>query len=301
MEDILSLKPQDLSVAQVHGYLLAAVAPRPIAFASTINLKGEVNLSPFSFFNVFSANPPIMIFSPARRGRDNTVKHTYLNVKQVPEVVINIVNHDMVEQMSLASTEYGDGVNEFIKAGFTQSASNQVKPPRVTEAPVSFECGVQEVVELGSDGGAGNLVICRVLEMHIKKEFLTEDQRLDTTRLDLVARMGGNWYCRATPSSLFEVPKPLTTKGIGVDQLPISVLQSEILTGNNLGRLGNLERLPSPEELEQVGASAEVKAVIQDVPAAEQRKALHRLAQAALADHDSTRALALVVWADQLA
>ncbi len=300
MSDIISLKPEDLSVPQLHGYLLASVAPRPIAFASTINSEGQVNLSPFSFFNVFSANPPIMIFSPARRGRDNTVKHTYLNVKEVAEVVINVVSHSMVEQMSLSSTEYDSGVDEFVKSGLTAVASNQVKPPRVSEAPVAFECSVEQVLALGQEGGAGNLVICKVLEMHLKKEFLQENGSLDTTRLDLVARMGGNWYCRASGSALFEVPKPLASKGIGVDQLPLSVRNSEVLTGNNLGRMGNLESLSTPEELQAVAESQEVLKLLKHKPKEEHLQALHKLAQEALNNYQNRRALALVIWADQL-
>lgn len=299
MSDILSLKPQDLTVPQLHSYLLAAVAPRPIAFASTINKQGQVNLSPFSFFNVFSANPPIMIFSPARRGRDNTVKHTYLNVKEVDEVVINIVNHAMVEQMSLSSTEYEADIDEFVKSGLTAIDSNQVKPPRVAESPVAFECQVQQVLELGHEGGAGNLVMCKVLEMHIKKEFLLEGGSLDTTRLDLVARMGGNWYCRASGSALFEVPKPLATKGIGVDQLPHSAKQSSVLTGNNLGRLGNLESLPSPEELQEVAQSQDLVSLLENTPLEEHQTAVHKLAQKALEAQDNRRALALIILADQ--
>lgn len=300
MEEVVSIKPQDLTVPQVHGYLLAAVAPRPIAFASTINQQGQVNLSPFSFFNVFSANPPVMIFSPARRGRDNTVKHTYTNVKDVPEVVINIVNHPMVEQMSLSSTEYPQEVDEFQKAGFTPTPSNQVSPPRVAEAPVAFECQVQQVIELGSEGGAGNLVICKVVEIHIQKQYLDENKRLDTTKLDLVARMGGNWYCRATGEALFEVAKPLTSQGIGVDQLPTSVQKSEILTGNNLGRLGNLERLPTTEELAEVAQSKEVVVLLRSNPHEKHQSVIHQLAQQALERREIQKALALVIWADQL-
>ena len=204
----MKIDPANLPTAELHSYLLAAVAPRPIAFASTIDEKGNVNLSPFSFFNVFSANPPVMIFSPARRGRDNTTKHTYENLLKVPETVINIVNHAMVEQMSLASTEYAKGVNEFAKAGFTQIDSDKVKPPRVGEAPVAFECMVDDIIELGQEGGAGNLMISRVVMLHIQDEYLGANGKLDTTKLDLVGRMGGSWYCRASGDALFEIPKP---------------------------------------------------------------------------------------------
>lgn len=241
---MLTIDPKEIPVPQLHGYLLSAVAPRPIAFASTIDADGNVNLSPFSFFNVFSANPPIAIFSPARRGRDNTTKHTYENVKQHPEVVINVVNHAIVQQMSLSSTEYADGVNEFTKAGLTEQASEIVMPPRVAESPVQMECKVLEVKELGANGGAGNLVICEVVKIHIHEKYLDENQKLDTEKLDLVGRMGANWYVRANGEALFEVAKPLTTLGIGVDQIPEDIRNSTILTGNNLGQLGNVEALP---------------------------------------------------------
>ena len=241
MKNITSLDPNSLSASQVHKILLTAVAPRPIAFASTIDAEGNVNLSPFSFFNVFSANPPIMIFSPARRVRDNTAKHTLENVKEVKEVVINTVNFPIVEQMSLSSTEYSEGVNEFEKAGFTQIPSEVIQPPRVGEAPISFECTVDKVIELGNDGGAGNLVISRVQRIHINDDYLNEKGDLDTQKLDLVARMGESWYCRANGDALFEIPKPIFNKGIGVDQLPTHVLKSTVLNGNHLGRLGNLE------------------------------------------------------------
>lgn len=236
--------PSEVSVAELHGYLLSAVAPRPIAFASTIDAEGNPNLSPFSFFNVFSANPPVAIFSPARRGRDNTTKHTYENVKIHPECVINIVNYNMVEQMSLSSTEYGAGVNEFEKAGFTMLASEDVKPFRVAESPVQLECKVTEVKELGQNGGAGNLVFCEVVKIHIQEEYLNEAGKLDTEKLDLVGRMGANWYVRANGEALFEIAKPLTTLGIGVDQIPADIRNSNVLTGNNLGQLGNVESLP---------------------------------------------------------
>ncbi len=244
---IKTIDPKEISVPELHGILLSAVAPRPIAFASTIDEGGNVNLSPFSFFNVFSANPPVLIFSPARRGRDNTTKHTYENVKKIKEVVINVVNYPIVEQMSLSSTEYEEGVNEFVKAGLTQIASEKVRPPRVGEAPVSFECTVTEVKELGDEGGAGNLVICQVELIHIHEQYLDASGKLDTQKLDLVARMGGSWYCRASGDAMFEIPKPVFTKGIGVDTLPKHIQESDVLTGNNLGRLGNAEQIPSKE------------------------------------------------------
>lgn len=238
------INPKEVSVGKMHSYLLGAVAPRPIAFASTIDNEGNINLSPFSFFNCFGANPPILIFSPARRGRDNTTKHTYENVLEVPEVVINIVNYDMVQQMSLASTEYAKGVNEFTKAGLTAVASSVIKPPRVGEAPVAFECKVLQVIPTGIEGAAGNLVICEVIMAHIKDEILDEEGKIDPFKIDAVARMGGDWYCRASGESLFKVPKPLDKLGIGIDQLPEGIRTSKIFTGNDLAMLANVERLP---------------------------------------------------------
>ncbi|MGY5846282.1 flavin reductase family protein [Salegentibacter sp. HM20] len=246
---MLSIDPREISTGKLHQYLLGAVGPRPIAFASTVDEQGRVNLSPFSFFNVFGSNPPTLIFSPARRGRDNTVKHSYTNVKAVPEVVINIVNYDIVQQMSLSSTEYAEGVNEFEKAGLTMLPSDLVKPPRVAESPVQFECKVKEVVELGQEGGAGNLVICEVVKMHIKEEILDESGFIDQHKIDQVARMGGNWYTRAN-MGMFEVPKPLSTLGIGVDAIPEEIRWSNSLTGNDLGKLGNVEALPQNEEID---------------------------------------------------
>ena len=244
-----SFIPSEISVPQLHGILLGSVGPRPIAFASTINQEGVPNLSPFSYFNVFSANPPILIFSPARRGRDNTTKHTYENAKAHPEVVINIVNYDMVEQMSLSSTEYPEGVNEFDKSGLTGIPSDLVKPLRVKESPVQYECRVNEIVELGEGGGAGNLVICEVLKIHVREDLIDEDLKIDQTAIDQVGRMGGNYYVRAHGSALFEVEKPLRTLGIGVDQIPEDVKNSPILTGNDLGKLGNVEELPDETEV----------------------------------------------------
>ena len=267
-----TIDPQAVSTAALHGYMLGAVTPRPIAFASTIDSAGNVNLSPFSFFNVFSANPPIMIFSPARRGRDNTTKHTYENVLQVKEVVINIVNYDIVQQMSLSSTEYGKGVNEFEKAGLTPLASQTIKPPRVAESPVQFECRVNEVISLGTQGGAGNLVICEVLKMHINEAVLDTDGKIDPVKLDAVSRMGGNWYSRAK-QGMFEVPKPLSTLGIGFDQLPKAVCTSKFLTGNDLAMLANIEVLPKGAKaivnLEQhVAQEAQKRLALDDVQGA---------------------------------
>lgn len=246
---MISFEPKELSTAKLHGYLLSAVAPRPIAFASTVDAEGRPNLSPFSFFNVFSANPPILVFSPARRVRDNTVKHTLVNVKNTKEVVINIVNYDLVHQMSLSSTEYPEGVNEFDKSGLTMVKSDVVKPFRVGESPVQFECKVNEVIELGENGGAGNLVICEVVKLHMAKDILNDDDSINQEKLDAVARCGGSYYSRAK-AGFFEIPKPLTTLGLGVDALPDDVKNSMILTGNDLGMLGNVEALPTTEAVE---------------------------------------------------
>ena len=267
-----TIDPKAVSTAALHGYMLGAVTPRPIAFASTIDAEGKVNLSPFSFFNVFSANPPIMIFSPARRGRDNTTKHTYENVLQVKQVVINIVNYDIVQQMSLSSTEYGKGVNEFEKAGLTPLASQTVKPPRVAESPVQFECKVNEVVSLGTEGGAGNLVICEVLKMHIDEAILDVNGNIDPIKLDAVSRMGGNWYGRAK-EGMFEVPKPLTTLGIGFDQLPKVVYSSKFLTGNDLAMLANVKVLPQGAQAivhvtQQVAQEAQKRLSLDDIQGA---------------------------------
>ena len=245
---MLTIQPKDLPTAKLHGYLLSAVAPRPIALASTIDSEGNSNLSPFSFFNVFSANPPILIFSPARRVRDNTTKHTLENAKLTGEVVINVVNHAIVQQTSLSSTEYDKGVNEFEKAGFTMVPSEKIKPYRVQESPVQFECKILEIKELGNEGGAGNLIICEVVCMHIAEEVLDENGSIDQMKLDLVARAGGSFYSRAK-TSFFEIPKPIYQKGIGVDLIPIKVKSSDVLTGNNLGQLGNVERLPEVEDV----------------------------------------------------
>lgn len=247
---MISFDPKALSPAKLQAYLQSAVAPRPIAFASTIDNEGNPNLSPFSFFNVFSSNPPILVFSPARRVRNNTTKHTLNNVQAVKEVVINVVNFDLVQQASLSSTEYPDGTNEFEKAGLTMLKSDVVKPFRVTESPVQMECKVNDVIALGTEGGAGNLVICEVVKLHISEEVLTEEGYIDQEALDLVARAGGSYYSRAK-SGFFEIPKPLTTLGIGVDAMPEHVRESMILTGNNLGMLGNVEKLPTKTEVEQ--------------------------------------------------
>ncbi len=279
---MISILPQDISTAKLHGYLLGAVSPRPIAFASTIDGEGNINLSPFSFFNVFSANPPILIFSPARRGRDNTTKHSYENVLEVPEVVINIVSFDMVQQASLASTEYEKGINEFKKSGFTEMPSDIVKPPRVAEAPVQIECKVIEVISLGKEGGAGNLVICEVVKLHLKKDIIDENGSIDPHKIDTVARLGGNWYTRAK-SGLFKVPKPLTTLGIGVDRLPEEIRKSTVLTGNDLGMLANVENFPNSSEIDTFMDSSEEN---RKIIASKNIEAIHKKAQEFLCKGD---------------
>ncbi|MEN3323355.1 flavin reductase family protein [Mariniflexile soesokkakense] len=246
---MLSIDPKTLSTSKLHSYLLSAVAPRPIAFASTVDVNGHANLSPFSFFNVFSANPPILIFSPSRRVKDNTVKHTLKNVLETREVVINVVSFDMVHQTSLSSTEYPEGVNEFEKSGFTMLKSDLVKPFRVAESPVQIECKVNDIIELGTEGGAGNLIICEVVKLHIDEDVLDKDGSINQVKLDLVARAGGSYYSRAK-KGFFEIPKPLTTLGIGVDNFPEDVKNSMVLTGNDLGMLGNVEVLPTQTDVD---------------------------------------------------
>lgn len=262
MNDLKTIDPKSISLPEFHEYLLSAVAPRPIAFASTMNDSGTVNLSPFSFFNVFSSNPPIMIFSPSRRGRDNTTKDTFENVQKHPEVVINVVNYAIVEQMSLASAEYPEGVNEFTKSGLTEVPSLKVAPPRVAESPVSFECKVNDIIRLGKEGGAGNLIICEVLLMHIDTNYLNTDGKIDPEKMDLVARMGGNWYCRANMQSMFEVAKPSSKVGMGIDGLPHHIRDSKLLSGNELGKLGHIEKLPSLDEVQLVYDMLEVKSLL---------------------------------------
>src|ERR1051325_2989129 len=254
---MLTIDPKQVKTSELHSYLLGAVAPRPIAFASTIDKNGNPNLSPFSFFNVFSAKPPIAVFSPARSGRTGATKNTFDNVKEVPEVVINVVNYDLVQQASLSSTEYPKGVDEFIKAGLTPIASERIKPFRVKESPVQMECKVINIIELGQEGGAGNLVICEVLLMHVDEKILDANKNIDPDKIDLVARMGGNYYCRASGNAVFEVAKPLLTRGIGVDQLPAAIRNSKILSGNNLGQLGNVEKLPEAAVVEHYKSNLE--------------------------------------------
>jgi len=256
---MITLHIKDLSPLQVQSYLNHAVAPRPICLASTVDADGNVNLSPFSFFNMFSVNPPVCVFSPSRRVRDNTTKHTLENIKQVPECVINIVNYDMVQQVSLSSVEYPLGVNEFTKSGLTELPSQLVKPPRVAEAPVQFECVVNEVISLGNTPGAGNLVIAEIKLIHINEAILNAAGLIDQEKIDLVARLGGDWYCRVTADNLFKVAKPVSTVGIGVDAIPYNIRNSKVLTGNNLGQLGNVEVLPTDDAIEAYAQTDEIK------------------------------------------
>ena len=240
----MKLNFKELSTSDIQNYLQHAIAPRPICFASTIDSAGKVNLSPFSFFNLFSSNPPVLVFSPARRVRDNTTKHTLQNVLEVPEVVINMVDYDMVQQMSLASCEFAKGENEFVKAGFTEEKASVVKPPLVKESKIKLECKVIEVKPLGTEGGAGNLIICEVLCMHIDERILDENKKIDQKKLNLVARLGGDWYCKIDETNLFKVAKPNVQLGIGVDALPNEIRNSRILSGNNLGQLANVHDMP---------------------------------------------------------
>ncbi len=246
-----TLDPKELPVPKLHGYLLGAIGPRPIAFASTVDENGVNNLSPFSFFNVFSAAPPILIFSPARNGRTNTTKDTYNNIKKNPEVVINIVNIDIVHQASLSSSPFSPETDEFKKSGLTPIASDLVRPMRVLESPVQFECKVLEVRELGDQGGAGNLVICEVVKIHIHDDVLDENGVIDQKKINLVARMGGNWYCHANEKSMFEITKPITTIYIGVDNLPQDIRESKILSGNDLAQLASVTELPNETDVNE--------------------------------------------------
>lgn len=278
--------PSDLPVPKRHGYLLGAIGPRPICFASTVDAEGRPNLSPFSFFNVFGSNPPLCIFSPARRGSNNTTKDTFHNAKATGEVVINVVTYSIVQQMSLASTEYAPGVNEFEKAGFTPVPSELVKPFRVKESPVQLECKVKQIIETGTEGGAGNLIICEVVLMHIDESVLDADGRIDQQKIDLVARMGGDWYCRAHGDALFEVAKPIGRMGIGVDGLPADIRTSNVLTGNDLGQLGNTEQVPDETSVNEYKLTelADLFITFQGKPV-ELRDELHRRAHELLEQH----------------
>lgn len=287
-----SVDPRKVSVPQFHSLLLGAITPRPIAFASTVDKDGGINLSPFSFFNCFGANPPLLIFSPARRGRNNTTKHTYENVLEVPEVVINIVNYAMVQQASLASAEYPRGVNEFEKAGLTEVPSTMVKPPRVGESPVSMECKVTQVLQTGDSGGAGNLVICQVLLMHVKEEVLDERGGIDPFKLDAVARLGRDWYCRVQGNAIFNVPRPNDRVSIGIDQLPEAIRHSRVLTGNDLALLAAVEKIP--DNLHDLNNDNRIHAARQ-----KGTEAMHRLAQQYLQEGKIREAWSILLAAHQ--
>ena len=286
MRRMITLDPKELEIPKLHQYLLGAIGPRPIAFAATVDVDGNDNLAPFSFFNVFSANPPILIFSPARSGRTGATKDTYNNVLSVPEVVINVVNYDMVHQMSLASSPFAPGVSEFVKSGLTPLASDLIRPKRVKEAPVQFECKVIEVKELGTSGGAGNLIICEVVKFHISEEVLDDKQMIDQKKIDLVSRMGGNWYCRADEKSMFEIQKPITTIGIGYDAIPQDILSSAVLTGNDLGQLGGIEQVPDETEVNEYKLLelSDLFLELED-DASELEKALHERAKQLLTEN----------------
>lgn len=288
--------PKKYKPSEFHAYMLGAVAPRPIAFASTIDKEGNPNLSPFSFFNAFGSNPPLLVFSPALSGRTGATKHTLDNIRQVDEVVINIVNYDMVQQTSLASSEYAKGVNEFEKAGFTPVASTLIKPFRVKESPVQMECRVMQIIQTGVRGGAANLVLCEILLMHIHDDVLNEEQKIDPVKIDQVARMGGNWYSRAA-KGLFEVPKPLAGAGMGIDLLPASVRNSTVLSGNDLGLLGNVHQLPTEEELKVFAERTDVKKLADALKENPEDKemVLHVTAKQLLAERKVDEALKLLI------
>jgi flavin reductase (DIM6/NTAB) family NADH-FMN oxidoreductase RutF len=287
---MLSLDPKELTQPKLHQYLLGAIGPRPIAFASTLDAEGRSNLAPYSFFNVFSSNPPILIFSPARRGRDNTTKHTLENALVTKECVINIVNYAMVEQMSLASTEYPEGVSEFEKTGLTPIASEVVKPFRVKEAPVQFECKINDVVALGTQGGAGNLVICEVVRIHVSEDILDEDGRISPVKIDQVARMGGHFYTRAN-QGLFQLPQPMTQVGIGFDKMPEDVRTSQVLTGNELAQLAGVEALPNETEVNEYKLTELADMFMEyEGRASELEQQLHQKAKGLVADKKITEA-----------
>lgn len=285
----MRIVPGEIKTAQLHAYLLGAIAPRPICFASTVDADGKPNLSPFSFFNVFGSKPPLLIFSPARRVRDNSIKHTLENIYATKEVVINVVSYDIVQQMNLASCEYGKGISEFEKAGFTPIKSDIVKPFRVKESPAQLECKVKQVIETGTEGGAGNLIICEVLCMHVNDEVLDETGKIDPHKIDLVARMGADYYCRASGSAVFEVAKPNLQLGVGIDALPAAIRQSKVLTGNNLGILGNSSAIPV---VSSVLYDDRLTQILRDYEGDEPGRAhaLHVYAQELLSVNDTERA-----------
>lgn len=300
MNAFTSFDFDQLTQAEAHRFLLSAIVPRPICFASTQDTNGKVNLSPFSFFNVFSSNPPILIFSPSRRGRDNTTKHTLENVKEVKEVVINMVDYSMVEQMSLSSSDYPKGVNEFEKAGFTALSSQHVRPPRVKEAPIAFECIVNKIIPLGEGPGAGNLVIAKVRMMHVQSQLIDSKGELKTKQLDIIARMGGQWYVRMIEEAFFALDKPNLHLGIGVDKLPQSIKNNEWLSSNDLGRLGSLDRLPNATEIKHMKKNTMVYQILSLTDKTDQYKALSHFAQDILRQGKISEALTVLFIADAL-
>jgi len=283
---MLTIDPKELNTKELHGYLMGSVGPRPIALASTVDEMGRPNLSPFSFFNVFSANPPIAIFSPARRSRDNGIKHTLENASETKEVVINLVSYNIVQQMSLSSSEFSKGVNEFTKSGFTPIPSDMVKPFRVKESPVQLECTIKDIISMGDEGGAGNLVICEIVKMHISDQVLDANKQIDPHKIDLVGRMGGNWYCRASGDSIFKVEKPGGKKGIGFDGLPKRILKSFILTGNDLAKLAGVEVLPTTEDVNRYKDNTDIAHILHTTTDDEEaREELHYHAKALLEEN----------------
>jgi len=289
---MLQILAGELPNSQLQKLLQGAIGPRPIAFASTIDAEGNPNLSPFSFFNLFGINPTTLIFSPSRRSRDNTTKHTYENVRVVPEVVINVVTYEMVNQVSLASTEFPEGTDEFIKAGFTKMPSIKVRPFRVMESPVQIECKVRDVIETGQGGGAANLVICEILVMHVSQDILSENGMIDPQKIRLVGRMGGDWYCKAFGDGLFQVEKPLDKIGIGIDALPEKIRFSSLLSGNDLGKLGNLGCLPSEEEIQMVKTNPDIIKILNK--STDKESGLYELAKKHLDEGNASRALAIL-------
>lgn len=283
---MLTIDPKELNTKELHGYLMGSVGPRPIALASTVDEMGRPNLSPFSFFNVFSANPPIAIFSPARKSRDNGIKHTLENASETKEVVINLVSYNIVQQMSLSSSEFSKGVNEFTKSGFTPIPSDLVKPFRVKESPVQLECTIKDIVSMGDEGGAGNLVICEIVKMHISEQVLDANKQIDPHKIDLVGRMGGNWYCRASGDSIFKIEKPGGKKGIGFDGLPKRILNSFILTGNDLAKLAGVEVLPTTEDVNRYKENTDIAHILHTTTDDEEaREELHYHAKALLEEN----------------
>ncbi|MBK9358434.1 MAG: flavin reductase family protein [Bacteroidales bacterium] len=291
-----TVDPSKTAHSELHKLMLGAIAPRPIAFASTIDPEGRPNLSPFSFFNAFGVNPSTIVFSPSRRGRDNTTKDTFDNIRQVPEVVINAVTYDMVEQVSLASTEFPKGVNEFDKSGFTAIASEKIRPFRVQESPVQWECQVRQIIETGSGGGAANLVICEVVLVHINEGILNSEGVIDTSLIDLVGRMGGDYYVRAHGSSLFTVEKPLTKPAIGIDSLPVHLRNSPVLTGNELGRLGSSLRPPSAEEIKTASLFPGIKEITENKVLTTEAKLERRHSVIRELLHQGRKEEAVAIW-----